>query len=215
MEVEAVEFEREAGLGIVNGNVTRYNQRTYPTRENEEKRSCHPQRPQKGHSMNRQDFLKLIGAKSGQADYLPVACLLKTGYACAGFFNSALNDDFTGTCVLVNARLVELAGVTHETQRSAIHDFNEFIEHVVTGVLQGSEGDVEALFSDDLRFGKSIPLSAISFDDISVVYPVGHISTLLRRVEEDPSVKQAGNVPTFLDFENKSVVLKILKTKLW
>lgn len=165
--------------------------------------------------MNRQDFLKLIGAKSGQADYLPVACLLKTGYACAGFFNSALNDDFTNTCVLVNARLIELAGVTHETQRSAIHDFNEFIESVVTGVLQGSEGDVDSLFSDDPRFGKSMPLSALSFDDIAVVYPVGHISTLMRRVEEDQTVKHAGDVPTFLDFENKSVVLKILRTKLW
>lgn len=165
--------------------------------------------------MNRQDFLKLIGAKSGQADYLPVACLLKTGYACAGFFNSALNDDFSQTCVLVNARLIELAGVAHEAQRSAIHDFNEFIENVVAGVLQGSEGDFDSLFSDDPRFGKSIPLSAISFEDISVVYPVGHISTLMRRVEEDQTGSQSGNIPTFLDFENKSVVLKILRTKLW
>jgi hypothetical protein len=169
----------------------------------------------KGRSMNRQDFLKLIGAKSGHADYLPVACLLKTGYACAGFFNSALNDDFSNTCVLVNARLIELAGVTNEAQRSAIHDFNEFIENVVSGVLQASEGDVDSLFSDDTRFGKSIPLSAISFDDISVVYPVGHISTLMRRVEEDQTDKKSGEVPTFLDFENKSVVLKILRTKLW
>jgi len=168
----------------------------------------------KGRSMNRQDFLKLIGAKAGQADYLPVACLLKTGYACAGFFNSALNDDFSQTCVLVNARLIELVGVSHESQRSAIHDFNEFIENVVSGVLQGSSGDVEALFSDDPRFGKSIPLSAISFEDISVVYPVGHISTLMRRVEEDQSDK-SGEIPTFLDFENKSVVLKVLLTKLW
>lgn len=165
--------------------------------------------------MNRQDFLKLIGAKSGQADYLPVACLLKTGYACAGFFNSALNDDFTDTCVLVNARLIELVGVKHESQRSAIHDFNEFLENVVTEVLQGAEGDVDSLFSDDPRFGKSIPLSAISFGDISVVYPVGHISTLMRRVEEDHTEQKSGSIPTFLDFENKSVVLKILRTKLW
>lgn len=174
-----------------------------------------PEDRMKGHAMNRQDFLKLIGAKSGQADYLPVACLLKTGYACAGFFNSALNDDFSETCVLVNARLIELAGVTHESQRSAIHDFNEFIENVVSGVLQGSEGDFDSLFSDDPRYGKSIPLSAIAFEDISVVYPVGHISTLMRRVEEDQSGTKSGKVPTFLDFENKSVVLKVLLTKLW
>ena len=165
--------------------------------------------------MNRQDFLKLIGAKSGHADYLPVACLLKTGYACAGFFNSALNDDFAETCVLVNARLIELAGPMSESHRSAIHDFNEFIEQIVSGVLEGSEGDIDALFSDDPRFGKSMPLSAISFDEIAIVYPVGHISTLMRRVEEDQNSTQRETIPPFLDFKNKSVVTKILLTKLW
>ncbi len=37
----------------------------------------------------------------------------------------------------------------------------------------------------------------------------------MRRVEEDQTDKKSGEVPTFLDFENKSVVLKILRTKLW
>lgn len=163
--------------------------------------------------MNRQDFLKLIGAKAGSADYLPVACLLSSGYACAGYFNSSLNDEFAETCVLVNARLVEMAG--HSAGSGAIHDFNEFLEEIVKVVLQSDENDPQLLFGDDPRYGKSIPLTAISYSQVAVVYPVAHISTLMRRVEEDPTVQTAEPLPTFLDFNNKSVVLKILRTKLW
>ena len=36
--------------------------------------------------MGRDDFIKLIGADSGNAEYLPVAFLLKSAYAGLGYF---------------------------------------------------------------------------------------------------------------------------------
>ena len=160
--------------------------------------------------MRRKDFIKLIGAHSGNADYLPVACLLTSGYACAGYYNSALNEEFEDACVLVNARLVDVRDNPKVGERAAIQDFNHFIEEIVTGIVQAGDGDPDAFLSPGDQYGRSIPLTALSYTEISVVYPVSHIGTLMRRVEEDEQ-----KIPTFLDFERKSIVLKILKTKLW
>ena len=64
------------------------------------------------------------------------------------------------------------------------------------------------------RFGKSIPLTAIAYDEIAVVYPVTPIGDLLRRANDEVKA-DAQQVPSFLDFENKSLVVKVLRTKLW
>ena len=58
-------------------------------------------------------------------------------------------------------------------------------------------------------YGRSIPLTAIPFEQIAVVYPVAHIGALLRRVE-----KQQNRLPGFLDL-SKSELIKLLRTKLW
>jgi hypothetical protein len=52
-------------------------------------------------------------------------------------------------------------------------------------------------------------LTAIPFEQIAVVYPVAHISTLMRLAEPHHS-----RLPTFLDFD-KSEFLGLLRTKLW
>lgn len=59
--------------------------------------------------MNQQDFLKLIGAGPSH-DYLPVAGILKSGAAFAGFYNSGLNNGLSETLVLLNMRIVDLRG---------------------------------------------------------------------------------------------------------
>jgi hypothetical protein len=41
--------------------------------------------------MNREDFAKLVGAETEKTEYLPVACLLRSGYACAGYYHAAVN----------------------------------------------------------------------------------------------------------------------------
>src|SRR5258708_6905784 len=56
--------------------------------------------------MNKHDFSKIIGVENADAEYLPVACMLRSGYGCAGYYNAELNRDLQNTCVLVNARLV-------------------------------------------------------------------------------------------------------------
>lgn len=173
--------------------------------------------------MNRHDFLKLIGSQSGNADYIPVACLLKTGYGVAGYFNTALNDEFTDTCVLINARVVELNEGDTGSRRGAIHDFNEFLEEIVGRMSRKGAGktdagktkdagddDEDAVRQSASRLGKAIPLTALSFDEIAVLYPVSQITTLMQRVGEEQA-----SVPTFLDFDNRSIVLKLLRTRLW
>lgn len=168
--------------------------------------------------MKRDEFLKLIGGKSDGTEYIPVACLLKNGYACAGYVNQSINEPFNETCLLVNARMVDLREPGRRTERGAFHDFGDFLEEFVTGMLdkQPHERDVldEASSAAYERFGKSIPLTAVSFDEIAVVYPVARIGNLLRQVTVETKADPQ-QLPSFLDFENRSVVLKVLRTKLW
>jgi hypothetical protein len=160
--------------------------------------------------MLRPDFLALIGSRPGHTDYIPVALLLKNGYGVAGFFNTPVNEELQGTCVLVNARMIDLRPTTAAEGSSALRDFGDFLQAIATRLTRQDELDEEANLDASGRFGASIPLTAIPFDEISVVYPVSRISTLMRRVEEVED-----RIPTFLDFENRSEIVKLLKTKLW
>lgn len=158
--------------------------------------------------MIRADFLKLIGSQPAATDYIPVAMLLRNGYGVAGYFNTPVNEDFVGTCVLVNARLIDLSQSVAD--RRAIHNFGDFLQEISTRLLQQDDVVEEAELDSTGLLGKSVPLSAIPFDEIAVVYPVSRISALMRKVEEDQN-----RIPTFLDFENRSVIVKLLKTKIW
>ena len=155
--------------------------------------------------MNRNDFLRLIGAESGEAEYLPLAVLLRSGYACAGYFNSSLNDELISTCVLLNARLMELSGGS-ESRRPTLHDFNEFLEEIV-GSLESP--DAESANPRGDAYGPSIPLTVVPYEEIAVLYPVAQIGALLQRARE---VRQG--VPSFLDL-NKSEIVRLLRTRIW
>jgi hypothetical protein len=159
--------------------------------------------------MNRSDFTKLIGAEGGNAEYLPVACLLRAGYGCAGYYNQAINANLTDTCVLANARLVEFR---HERAggQATIEDFNEFLQEIVQRVYQADESSGEPPETDP--YVKSIPLAAIPMNEISDVYPVAHITKMMRVLQKEGDSKR---VPAFFDFDNKSIILKILRAKLW
>jgi hypothetical protein len=156
--------------------------------------------------MDRDDFAKLVGAESGSADCLPVACLLRNGYACAGHYHAALNEDLASTCVLLNAHLIALEG-DKASGRPNISDFNEFLEEIVVNFCR-TDGDGQPLPKSDI-YGKSIPLTAIPYDQIAVVYPVAHIGALMRRAE-----KPGSKLPRFLDL-GKSEIVNLLRTKLW
>ena len=155
--------------------------------------------------MNRADFTKLIGA-GDKDEYLPVACLLRSGHGVAGYFNSQLNNDLTESFVLINARLVDL----HSDQsgsRVHVRDFNEFLEDIVLAHYNSAE---TATNTESEAYAQSIPLAAIDLNEVAIVYPVAHISDMMKDVGNDEK-----DVPTFLDFDNKSVVLRLLRTKLW
>lgn len=154
--------------------------------------------------MNLQDFRKLIGAGEEDADYIPFALMLRSGYACAGHYNEQLNEDMQDTIVIVNAQLIELKGNTAKN-RPSISDFSEFLEEFV---LNASDEDEEHSLPTRDEFGKQIPLTAIPMDEVAAVYPVSRIGTLLKRAEK------ARKVPAMFDLE-KSELLAILKTKLW
>lgn len=110
--------------------------------------------------------------------------------------------------MLLNARLIELEIGNHGT-RPTISDFNEFLEEIVARFCApGGNGDKPTEARSDL-YGKSIPLTAIAYEEIVVVYPVAHIGALMRRAEERQS-----NVPRFLDLD-KSEIVSLLRTKLW
>jgi hypothetical protein len=157
--------------------------------------------------MLRNDFVTLIGSRPGKADYIPVACLLRNGYGVAGYYNTPVNEGLVETCVLVNARLLDL---THSQEsRRGVHHFGDFVEEIVTRMMKEEE------FTDDdsdaaARIGGTVPLTAVPYGEISVVYPISQIRQLLHRVQEDPQT-----TPTFLDFQNKSIVVKMLTTRLW
>lgn len=161
----------------------------------------------KGSDMDGHDFVKLIGAESEDVDYLPVACLLTVGHAVAGYYNSAVNEDLRDSVLLLNARLTSFHEQT-QPDRPWIADFADFIEEVVQSSAE-QDGRVE--FTDDRGVcGKSVPLVAIPLSQVAVVYPVAHIRALMTQAQEEES-----QVPSFFDFDNKSVVLRLLRSKLW
>jgi hypothetical protein len=168
--------------------------------------------------MQRAEFIKLIGAKSDSGDYIPVACLLRNGYACAGFVNQSINEQYTDVCILVNARMVDLREPNRRTERGAVHDFGDFLEEFVVGMMKKKKKGADLLDADQdpiqERFGKSIPLTAVAFDEIAIVYPVARIGNLLNQMNVETKA-DLEKVPTFMDFENNSLLIKILKTKLW
>jgi hypothetical protein len=81
--------------------------------------------------MDRDDFIRAVGAGSTDSDYLPVAFLLRAGYGCVGYFNADVNEGFDDACVLLNARLIEITASSTGSTRPSIHDFGEFLEEVV------------------------------------------------------------------------------------
>jgi hypothetical protein len=170
--------------------------------------------------MDRNDFVKLIGSGSAGSEYLPVAFLLRSGYACAGYYHPAINCDLSSTCVVLNAHLIELQGDHSSTGRPSIHDFNDFLEEIVTTFYAFEDTPPDAPIRSAL-YGKSIPLAAIPYDEIAVMYPVSHIGALMRRAEEMQSTlppetqeKQEKKVPTFLDLD-RSEIISLLRAKLW
>lgn len=170
--------------------------------------------------MNRDDFLKLIGSDSADSEYRPVAFLLRNGYACAGHYHVGLNADLHDTCVLLNAHLIELQGHQGSTGRPSIHDFNDFLEEIVL-TTYGTDNHHERQSLSSPFDGKSIPLAAIPFDEIAVMYPVSHISALMRRAEEmrhdqaqDSSQPEDRSTRPFFDLD-RSEIVKLLRYKLW
>ena len=157
--------------------------------------------------MYRKDFQKLIGAEKPETEYVPVACLLSSGYGAAGYYNTALNQGLEDTCVLINARLAELIDDADRTGPK-VRDFNDFIQDIVTHHYNDPDG---ATMPQNDVYGTSIPLAAVPYDQIALVYPVAQIAALMKRAEDGDDA----DIPTFLDFDNKSVVLKLLRTKLW
>lgn len=169
--------------------------------------------------MNREDFLRLAGAdKESSREYLPVACMLCSGYGCVGYFNSSINEGLDDTIVLLNTRLVDLKGDDSHTRRGKVADFNDFLEDVVANHYSPrAKGEPVESSGDE----PTIPLTAIPLNEISLLYPVAHIGAMLKSLHRTrpenkgaaPSEEEA--LPSFLDFNNKSMVLKVLRTKLW
>jgi hypothetical protein len=156
--------------------------------------------------MNRNDFIKLAGIASEKVEYLPVAFLLNNGYACAGYYHAATNEGLETTCVLLNARLIELRGDNKIIGQPSISDFNDFLEEIAISYCE--EESKEGTSRTD-AYGKSIPLTAIPFEQIAVVYPVAHIGSLMRRADQQKTRQYR-----FLDL-NQSEIIKLLQTKLW
>jgi hypothetical protein len=157
--------------------------------------------------MNRDDFVKLVGVASDDDQHVPVAFLLSNGYACAGYYHAAVNEGLTSTCVLLNARLIGLRGENKVSGQPSINDFNEFLEEIVVNFCEPSSTGESSPRTD--AYGKSIPLTAIPFEQIAVVYPIAHIGSLMRRAEQ-----QKIRPHRFLDL-NQSEIIKLLQTKLW
>lgn len=161
--------------------------------------------------MDVNELSRFIGDDSRDAKYLPVAFLLKTGYACYGYYNSALNDGLSDLCVLLNVRLMDLS-TAPQSSRNTIRDFSDFLQDVV---VRAAKADSDSSDSDDAlsqdRFGKAIPISAVSLSEIALVYPVAQIGKLLRRSGEEQGEPVTSSL---LDFE-KSEILALLLTKIW
>ena len=157
--------------------------------------------------MNREDFLKLVGLSSDEDQHVPVAFLLSNGYACAGYYHPLTNEGLTSTCVLLNARLIELRGEDKASGQPSISDFNDFLEEVAVKFSEPSRNGEPSPHSD--AYGTSIPLAAIPFEQIAIVYPIAHIGALMRRAEQ-----QKIRPHRFLDLD-QSEIIGLLRTKLW
>lgn len=168
--------------------------------------------------MIREDIFNLIGAdKSAIGDYSPVACLLSSGYGCVGYFNSSVNENLTDTIVLLNMRLVDLRADENHSRRGRVADFNDFLQDIVAQHVQ-DEGQQEDEVDRSENHNDTIPLTAIPVHEIAMLYPVAQIAKLLKsaqRVTQGERSVSMNEVPTFLDFNNKSIVLKVLRTKIW
>src|SRR5262245_54827699 len=94
--------------------------------------------------------------------------------------------------------------------RAAISDFSEVLEEIALQ-SSGSEESSAArrTLAESELCGKRIPLTAIPFDQIAVIYPVAHIGALLQRAERKDHA-----MPRFLDFD-QSELIRLLRTKLW
>ena len=165
--------------------------------------------------MNRDDVLSLIApSHQSAAEYVPVAMLLKSGYGCVGYYNQSINDKMMDSVVLLNARLVDLRAEDHHSRHGRVADFNDFLQDVVAGhVRDDSHNDAGKPNPSE----GTIPLTAIPLPEIAILYPVAQIATLLKSAHKatqgDRGVAQ--EIPSFLDFNNKSIVMKALRTKLW
>ena len=154
--------------------------------------------------MERKAFLKLIGADSDEAEYIPVAFLLKCSYAGIGFYNGSVNEKFADVCVFLNARLVNLVNAA-EQNHASIRCFTELIEEISL-----NEARDEKAKSLEPEFGSAIPIIAVPLSEFAVIYPVSQIRTLVNRSKSE----RGKSVPTFFDLE-KSEILALLRIKLW
>ncbi len=164
------------------------------------------------------DILRLInGGDPQESDYTPVACLLNCGYGCVGYFNKSVNENLTAAIVLLNMRLVDLRLEDGHSRHGRVADFNDFLQDVVAQHVH-SEVESESEETDHDHAEGTIPLTAIPVSEIAMFYPVAHIARLLKtaqRVTHGDRAVSVGEVPSFLDFNNRSIVLKVLRAKLW
>ena len=157
--------------------------------------------------MNRDDFVKLVGVASGDDQYVPVAFLLSNGYACAGFYHATINKGLAGACVLLNARLIDLRAKSKASGQPHISEFNDFLEEITVNFCEPSGKDGSSPRTD--TYGKTIPLMAVPFEQVAIVYPIAHIGELMRRAEQKKIRPHR-----FLDL-NKCEIINLLRTKLW
>ena len=164
-----------------------------------------------------EDILCLMGSSiSPESDYTPIACLLNSGYGCVGYFNPSVNENLSDTIVLLNMRLVDLRLEEGHSRRGRVADFNDFLQDVVAQHVK-AEAEIASTEETESMDG-TIPLTAIPVSEIAMLYPVAHIAKLLKmaqRVTKSEHPETSDEVPSFLDFNNKSIVLKVLRTKLW
>ena len=114
-------------------------------------------------------------------------------------------------------RLVDLRVEDAHSRRGRVADFNDFLQDVVAKHVH-TETESTNDTADDVGAEGTIPLTAIPVREIAMLYPVAHIARLVKsaqRLTRGNGAVAASEVPMFLDFNNKSIVLKVLRTRLW
>lgn len=153
--------------------------------------------------MNSNDFLLVMG-RSKEQKYLPVAGLLEMNYGFFGYFNPDINDEMVESVILLNTTLFKFDQDNGgESSTYHIRDFNDFLEEFVL------EQKTEVTTRMQEEYGKSMPACLIPLKKIVALYPMSKIRDIVKAVEEETPH------PTFLDFNNRSVVLKVLRKKIW